>query len=132
MMHNEEYKIIKEDIERLREEVMSRVKTVRRLRAVLTSPYSSAVLAIICLLSASIFISVGDVVHNIMAQGEWGGRLSYTYSSILHTGIIVQIIAGLMSLSCLALFLKILLKLRSPMYFLGHFISSRSPKLFRS
>jgi hypothetical protein len=132
MMHND-YKLITEDMERLRQEVMSRVRTIRRIRSVLSSPYLSAVLVLIFVLCASIFVSFGDVLHNIMSQAEWGGRFSYTYSSIVHARIAVQIFAVLTSLSCLALLAKILFRLRTPVSFLGNFLASRSPlKFFRS
>ncbi len=132
-MHSEDFKLITEDMERLREEVLSRVRTVRRMRAFWASPFSSAALAIIFVLCASIFVSFGDVVHNIMAHGEWSGRFSYTYASLIHTRIAVQILAVLTSVSCLILFTKILFRLRSPVYFIGNFITSHtSRKLFRS
>jgi uncharacterized membrane protein YjjP (DUF1212 family) len=133
MMHNQEFKLITEDMVRLRHEVMSRVRFVRRVRTVLSSPYLSLVFALIFVLCASIFVSLADVVHNIMVQSAWGGRLSYTYSSLMHAKIVVQILALLTSLSCAALFAKILFKLKTPAYYVGNFLVSLRPlKFFRS
>lgn len=131
-MHNNEFRMITEDMERLKERVMSRVRIVRRIRAFLSSPVSSATFAIIFLLCANIFVSFTDIVHNIMIHGEWGSRLSYTCDAVLHTRIMVQIFAALTSVSVLVLLVKILFRLKTPVYFLGNFLTSIPLKLFRS
>lgn len=132
-MSNDNFKLVTDDMARLREEVMSRVRTVRRLKAFLASPISSATITIVCVLSASILVSFGDIIQNIMTHAEWGGRVSYTYSSLMHARIAVQVLAALTSVSLLILLSKILFRLRTPAYFLGTFIVSRSPlKFFRS
>lgn len=133
MISPDEYKMVREDMARLREEVISRVRTIRRMRAFLASPMSSASLALVLVLCTSILVSFGDIVNNIMAHSEWGGRFSYTYSSLVHARVVVQVLALLTSLSCLVLLIKILSKLRTPAYFIGNFISSRTPlRFFRS
>jgi hypothetical protein len=129
-MTRNEFTKISTDMERLRDDVLSRVRTVRRIRAFFASPASSATLVIVFILCASILVSFGDIVHNIMSQTEWGGRFSYTYSSLVHSRIAVQILAGLTSLSCLALLYKILFRLRTPVYIIGTFIVSKSPLKF--
>lgn len=132
MMHND-FKQVSIDMERLKEEVLSRVRTVRRIRAFFKSPMSSASLVVILLLCASILVSFGDIVHNIMAQGAWQGRFSYTYISLLHARMAVQVLAGLTSLSFLVLFAKILFRLRTPVSSVGNFIANRiSFRLFKS
>jgi hypothetical protein len=132
-MTTQEYKMIKEDMERLRDEVMGRVRIVRKIRAFFASPVSSAAFVVVCVLSASIFVSFADVLHNIMAQTEWGSRFSYTYLSLVHARILVQVLAVLTSISGLALLAKILFRLRTPVYFIGNFITERTPfKFFRS
>jgi hypothetical protein len=132
-MRNEEFRLITEDMERLRDEVMSRVRIVRKIRAFLTSPASSATLVVVFLLCTSIFVSFTDIIHNIMIQAEWGGRVSYAYQAVMNTRMSVQVFAFLTSLSLLVLFTKILFRLRTPMYIIGSFLSSFSRfKFFRS
>lgn len=133
MMRNEEFRLITRDMERLRVEVMSRVRTVRRIRSFLASPFLSAILTVVFLLCASIFVSFNNIVSNIMAQAGWSGRFYYAYSSLMHTQVAVQIFAFLTSVCCLILFTKILFRLRMPVYSIGNFIVSRSGfKFFRS
>lgn len=129
-MTNEQLRGITNDMERLHDEVMSRVRFLRRIRAFLSSPASSAVLALLFMLCASIFVSFSDVVRNIMLQGEWGTRFSYTYDAVLHAQIAVQVFAFLTSLSFLVLFTKILFKLRAPVTSIGNYLFSF--KFFRS
>ncbi len=94
-MTNESYRTMQLNMGRLREEVLSRVRTVQRIRAFLASPASSATLVVVFLACASIFVSFGDIARNLMMHSEWSGRFSYTYSSLMHTRVIVQIFAGL-------------------------------------
>jgi hypothetical protein len=116
-MRNEEFRLITEDMERLREEVLSRVRVVRRVRAFLASPAASAVVTISILLCASIFVSFGDIIRNIMLHTEWSGRFSYTYSSLMHARMAVQVFAGLTSVSLLVLCVRLLLRIRTLRFF---------------
>ncbi len=109
---------------------MSRIETVNQVRNFLMSPISTATLVVAFLLCGTIFVSFADIIRNIMLQAEWGGRFSYTYSSFLHTRMVVQVLAVLTSISCLLLLAKIMLRLRTPIYGIGSFIASRSPLKF--
>jgi hypothetical protein len=132
-MYNDEFAIIQRDMARLKDEVLSRIRTVERIRAFLRSPASNATITLVLILCASIFVSFNDVVHNIMAQGEWGGRVSYTYLAIMQARVLVQVFAGLTSVSCLVLLFKVLMRLKAPAYFIGNFFVTRSPvRFFRS
>jgi len=111
-MLNDDFRLITEDMQRLRERVLSRVRMVRRIRAFFASPFSNALFVLAFLLCASTLVSIGDIVHNIMVQAEWGGRFSYTYTALIHARIMVQVLAGLTSLSLFVLVSKVLFKLR--------------------
>lgn len=115
------------------EEIMNRIRTVRMTRAFFASPFAPVALALVFFVCTSVVVSVGDVMHNIMVQGEWSGRLSYAYSSLLHSRIIVQTLALLIVISCLMVIRRSLPKLRSQLSSAGHFIFAHSPlKLWRS
>ena len=132
-MTRDEYSLIREDVARLREEVMSRVRTVRKIKAFFASPLCSASFAVVFISCTTIFVSLRDIVHNVMLQTEWGERFFYTYSSLLHTKVMVQILALLASACCLILFLKVLMKLKAPVYFVGKFLHARLPvRIFRA
>lgn len=116
-----------------REELMNRVRTVRIVRSLLGSPLAGAFFAAVFLVCISIFVSIGDVVRNILVQGEWSGRFSYTYSSLMHSRITVQILACLTLISFLIMLARSVRHIRVPIYFIANFISSISPlKFFRS
>lgn len=115
------------------ETLMSRIRTVNEVRSFASSPLAGACLAMLFLIITSVMISVGDVVHNVMVQSEWGSRFSYIYSSILHSEIIVQALAALTFISCLMVLYRSLRRLKTPLYFVGNFIVSYSPvRFFRS
>ena len=109
-----------------REDVMSRVKTVRGVRTFMASPLSSIFLATVLILCASIVVSFDDVLHNIMVHKEWGGRLSYTYSSLIHSRIVVQVFAFFTTVSLTMVFIR---SIRTSL----HFVGNLSPlRFFRS
>ncbi len=107
-MTNENYKIMQTNMERLRDDVLLRVRTIQKIRAFIASPASSATLLAVFLACASIFVSFEDIIHNMMTHAEWTGRLSYTYTSILHARIVVQIFAFFVSALGLMLIVKLL------------------------
>ena len=76
---------------------MSRVRTVRGIRALVSSPVASTLLGIALALYLSLLVSIGDVVANTMAHLNWSERFSYAISSLLHSRIMVQTIAGLIA-----------------------------------
>lgn len=130
-MHNNLYKTEKEIS--FTNDLMVRIRTVRRFRAFMASPAASALLAGIFLLCGSIFVSIGDVIQNIMAQGEWGGRFSYAYSALMHSRFVVQALALLMMISCTMVFVRSFRLMRTPLFAMGNFIASISPiKFLRS
>ncbi len=113
--------------------LMSRVRTVRSIRAFMASPLSSACMAILFVTISCVLVSIGDVTHNIMAHGEWSGRLSYVYTSLMHSRIIVQALVFFTIVSCFMVLVRSAFKLRTPLYFVGNFIVSMSPvRFFRS
>ena len=79
----------------VRNEIMSRVRTVRGVRGFFTSPLTSSLFGIALIACMSILVSLGDVFANTMAQGNWSERFSYAFFSFLHSRFIVQTLAGL-------------------------------------
>lgn len=130
-MYKDDYRTIGEM--RRTDDIMSRVRTVGGIRAFTSSPMAGACLAIVFLVSTTVVVSVRDVMSNIMAQAEWGGRLSYAFSSLLHSRFIVQALALLVLVSCTMVLFRSMRHLKSPLYFVGNFLASVSPlRFFRS
>lgn len=130
-MNNDHYRTTQEM--RRRDDIMSRVRTVGGIRMFTSSPMAGACSAIIFMVFTTVVVSVRDVMNNIMAHAEWGGRLSYTFSSLLHSRFIVQALAVLMIISCAMVLLRSMRHLKSPFYFMGNFLASVSPlRFFRS
>lgn len=77
-------------------EVMTRVRTVRSIRAILMSPGASALIGITIVGYLSIIVSLGDVFANTMAHADWPNRLYYAFSSLVHSTFTVQTLAGLL------------------------------------
>jgi hypothetical protein len=118
---------------RRKEDIMSRVRTVGGLRTFMGSPMAGACLAAIFLVVGAVVVSVRDVVSNIMAQAEWGGRFSYTYSSLMHSRMIVQVLAFFIVMSCGLILFRSVRHLRNPFYWMGNFIVTILPlRFFRS
>lgn len=97
----------------LKYEVMSRIKTVRNIWLFTTSPLAGAIFTTALIFCSSILVSFGDVVANMMAQVDWSERLSYVYSSLLHSRVIVQTMAILVVGSMLMLSINSVRRLRA-------------------
>ena len=93
-------------------EVMSRVKTVRGVRAFAASPWAGGVCAVALVSCASIIVSVRDVMTNTMAHVDWSERFFYAYSALIHSRIIVQALALLIILACTMVAVNSLRRLR--------------------
>lgn len=90
----------------LKYDVMSRVRAVNTIRTLLSSPLMSALVGIALVLSLSIIVSIGDVIKNTMAHVDWSGRFFYTYSSLIHSRLIVQTLITLTAFSSIALIIN--------------------------
>ncbi len=86
-------------------EVMSRIQTVRGVRAFATSPMASVFVLGALMMCSTAIVSISDIVSNIMAHADWGERFSYTFSSLLHTRILVQAFVLLIFAACFATFI---------------------------
>ncbi len=96
----------------MNEEIMMRVRTVRLLRLTLASPI--IVLFIIVLLGiwADVVISFHDVMQNTLAHESLTECLSYIYSSLIHSRVIVQILAFLIFASVAGFLVSTLIKFK--------------------
>lgn len=90
----------------LKYDVMSRVRAVNTIRTLLSSPLMSALVGIALVLSLSIIVSIGDVIKNTMAHVDWSERFFYTYSSLIHSRLIVQTLITLTAFSSIALIIN--------------------------
>ena len=88
--------------------ILSRVRTVHMIRAILMSPFASVLFGIALAGYLCAIVSLGDVVSNTMSHVDWSQRFSYALSSLLHSRIIVQMIASLFVLTSLFAFFNIL------------------------
>ncbi|MDP3962661.1 MAG: hypothetical protein Q8Q03_02235 [bacterium] len=97
----------------LKYEVMSRIKTVRNIWLFSTSPLAGVIFTAALIFCSSILVSFGDVVANMMMQVDWTNRLTYAYSSLLHSRVTVQALAILLAGSFLMVSINSLRRLRA-------------------
>lgn len=92
-------------------DIMSRVKMVRGMRTLLSSPVASGLFGIALACYLSIIVSLGDIFSNTMIYVNWSERFSYAFSSLLHSRIIVQTLAVLIVVASFAVLINSLRKI---------------------
>lgn len=80
-------------------EIMLRVRTVRGVRTFVASPLICGLFGIAFAAYLFVIISLGDIVANTMIYADWHARLSYAFSSLMHSRAIVQTLASLIALA---------------------------------
>jgi hypothetical protein len=118
---------------RLKYDVMLRVRTVRGFRVLVSSPLATGFCAAALIIYSSMIVSLGDVMTNTMAHAFWPERLAYACSALFHSGITVQTLALLIIFACMMVLINSLRKLRVPLYNISQSLASFSVlKFFKS
>ena len=74
-------------------EIMRRVRVISFVHAFLGSPVVGAVAMLSLIFIAGMTVSLHHVGANIIAHQSWPSCITYTISSLLHTRVIVQVLA---------------------------------------
>jgi|GEM_PF-3353257 len=91
---------------------MTRVRTVRGVRAVLASPIASVICGLAFAFYLNVLVSLSDVLANTMAHVNWSERFSYVFSSLVHSRFIVQGVAVAMMIASCAVLVNCTRKIR--------------------
>lgn len=96
----------------LDQEVMVRIRTVNLLRLIFASPIIMLIAILALGIWVDVIVSFKDIIKNTFAHGNFTEYISYIYSSLVHSRMIVQILASLLTLTGIAFVIMSLKKIK--------------------
>lgn len=92
-------------------EVMLRIRTIYRIKKIALSQYTNNILLCALLAYSFFVVSIIDVLSNTISNHSVLGGISYFFSSLIHSQILVQVLSAMIFTASLRMIVNLLRKL---------------------